>query len=81
MDDLVKKGAAVCLCGNGYPLAYTAKLGDVMPKIRAVPEGAIATWMDPITIDPATGKQAFDPGPLNRCGLNEWVLIKAWDGS
>ena len=81
LDALVKNGAANCLGGNGYPIAYTAKLRNVIPEIRSVSPESIATWMDPVLIDRETGKQTFDPGPLSRCSLDEWVLINAWDAS
>lgn len=33
LDDLVKADKAVSLGGNGYPIRYTAKTEDLIPKV------------------------------------------------
>src|SRR6266436_3712887 len=44
LDDLVRQEKAIDLGGNGYPMEYTAKAEQIIPRLRGEPPGAKAVW-------------------------------------
>ena len=84
IDHLVEQGSAFHLGGFGYPTTYTARIGDLRPKVLAGPPSANEVWgYDPgdILLDGWCGKTTIDHSALSTCSPDEWVLLEAWDES
>jgi hypothetical protein len=68
-DELVKRGKAIDLGGNGYPLKYSAIAECVIPHIGREDEFSHELF----------GKPAADRVALAQCRLDEWLIVEAWD--
>ena len=83
LDDLVKRGLAQDLGGNGYPCKYLAKAEVIIPNILPSPpinENAKPTLGDAYIIDT---KDSWDV-KINQevarsCNLSTTLMIEAWD--
>jgi hypothetical protein len=67
LDEMVKAGEAVGLGGNGYPLRFTAKAKNLIPKVS---ESLPAMRVVDIK---------FDKAVVDKCDPEEWLLVEAWD--
>ncbi len=77
IDDLVKRGLAVSLGGNGYPLSFTARIEHVRPEVLAGPPAARKVWHcdeGDILTETWEEKTTIDHEPLSECSPDEWVL-------
>jgi hypothetical protein len=85
IKDLVSKGEALSLGGDGYPMEYTAKASQVLPVIQDEPPEARPVWSLGVgdIIDPEKwlGKTTRYLEAINDCNPEEWLLIQAWDES
>lgn len=84
LDELVKRGHAIDLGGDGYPLRYTARAEHLIPRIAGGPPEARQTWMsgpEDIITDQWAGKTVIDRTAADACGPDEWLLVVAWDES
>ncbi len=69
LDDLVKQGNAVQLCGSGYPTSYTAKVEHVRPKILDEAPHAKTVWASEpgdVLTDKWCGKTTTDHATIAR---------------
>ena len=84
LDELVEKGQAIDLGGNGYPFYYTARADFLIPKVMGGPPGANKVWVcgpDDILTDKWEGRTVIDHDAAEACRTDEWLLVKAWDES
>jgi hypothetical protein len=84
LDDLVKRGEAVDLGGNGYPTEFTAKAFHIIPLIRDEPPLAKPYWSrdaGDIVLSGWEGKTTTNAEAIDACRPEEWLLIQAWDES
>jgi hypothetical protein len=84
LDELVEKGEAIHLGGNGYPPRYTAAAHHLIPRIiDALPEGRL-DWIygtSDILSDQWARSRVIDRAPAANCRPDEWLLVDAWDES
>ena len=84
IDELVNKGLASCLGGNGYPTKYTAQLKHLQETILGGPPHANQTWHHDegdVLTEKWLGKTTIDHAALSRCDPDQWVLLEVWDES
>ena len=84
LDDLSKEGRIVSLGGNGYPIRYTGKASELLPRVGGKPPEALETWVcgpNDIVTDAWAGKTTFDQAELDNCTPDEWLIVEAWDES
>jgi hypothetical protein len=83
VDEIVASGAAIAASANGYPSLYYAKAVDVVARLVAPPDATKAWISGPDDILGAkwAGRTVTDPGAIEACTPDEWLLIEAWDES
>ena len=83
LDSLVKRGDAVLLGGDGYPLRYTAKVLDLLPVLRDIPfENKV--WVagpQDILLSGWKGRTTIDQAKFSQCQPDEWLIVEVWDES
>jgi hypothetical protein len=82
--ELVELGKAKDLGGGGYPQRYSVLARDLIPELADEPPEARSTWVcgpSDIIGDKWDGKTVIDRDALASCGLDEWLLVEAWDES
>lgn len=85
LDEMVKMGRAELLGENGgYPVAYRALWGALMPALFACPE----VYRGPVVVDENHGilpgwytTKNFNRAAFVRCKLRDRMLIQCWDRS
>jgi len=83
LDELVTRGKAE-QGGNGYPLWYCAKAGDVLPLItNGLPEheGPFVIGEDYVLPGAATWDIEIDTEQIRICDPEQMLQIDAWDMS
>ena len=81
INELVKRGDAIDLGGNGYPSRYTATAEKLIPVITSGPPEARERWAadaGDVLTEKWDGATAI--GGV-KCRPDEWLLIEAWDES
>lgn len=82
LTELVRERRAVALGGDGYPVEFAARAGDVIPVILAGPPlarvGVVAGVGEILAPD---GRTASAPDVIAACRPDEWLLVQAWDES
>ncbi|MEI7890141.1 MAG: hypothetical protein WCI34_07505 [Actinomycetes bacterium] len=84
LADLAKEDRIVSLGGNGYPIRYTGKANELLPRVGDKPPEALAHWVcgpNDILTDAWAGKTTFDQTELDNCTPEEWLIVEAWDES
>ena len=84
LDALVADGKAIDLGGNGYPNRYTAEAGQLLPSVVDGPPAARPTLVcgpDDVLGPAWEGKTVIDREVADDCGMDEWLLVVAWDDS
>jgi hypothetical protein len=84
LDDLVSKGVAADLGGNGYPNRYTLPVGVVVSVLAGgLPRhsGPLVIGDDYVLPGGWTGNAQFDIAQLKSLDPNEILLVEAWDQS
>lgn len=84
IEELVKKGGATDLGGNGYPLRYTANAKNLTPIIMDGPPLAKETWSSDdgdVLLENWEGKTVLDKPEIEKCNPDEWLIIEAFDES
>lgn len=77
IDDLVRRGRALALGGNGYPYHYAVAARWLAPHALAVrpddrgPADPRSPWVDT--------RPFIDRDGLERCDPDEWLLVEVWD--
>ena len=83
LNDLVKRGLAQDLGGNGYPCKYSAKAEVILPKILPSPpinENAKITLGDNYILDSKENwKVKINQEAVKNCNISETLTIEAWD--
>lgn len=84
LDQLVARGTAVLLGGDGYPTCYTGPASAILPPVLAGPPDANKVWrMGECDVIGRrwSGQTAIDRSAAKRCRKDEWLLIEVWDES
>jgi len=84
LNELVKKGQAINLGGDGYPCRYTARAEHLIPPILGGPPEARGTWLfgvHDVVTEKWAGRTVTDRAVVGACAPDEWLLVEAWDES
>lgn len=84
IQELVHKGQAIHLGGNGYPLRYTVTKKYFVPIIKDGPPLAKKVWSSDegdILLEKWEGKTVLDKPEIEKCKPDEWLIIEAFDES
>jgi len=84
IDELVQKGKAIDLGGDGYPRRYTATAEHLIPGFIDGPQGAQDTLEceeSDILTEKREGKMVIDRVATAACRPDEWLMVEAWDKS
>ena len=84
LDELVKKGHAIDLGGNGYPSEYSAKASHIIPRLLDRPPLAKSVWTrdaGDIITPKWLGKTTTYSETIDACRYDEWLIVQAWDES
>jgi hypothetical protein len=74
INDLVAQQKAAHTGGGGYPIEYTARASDVLPRLSYEPP-------DDKTACPKASWARKDTEAIKACRPDEWLIIEAWDKS
>jgi hypothetical protein len=74
INDLLEQQKAVHIGGGGYPIEYTARAADVVPRLGDKPPDDKTAW-------PKASWTRKDTEAINACRPEEWLIIVAWDKS
>lgn len=79
---LVQDGRALALGGDGYPVEFAARAGDVIPTVLAgAPLARVGAIADAGDVLAADGRTVLAPDVLGACHPDEWLIVQAWDES
>lgn len=81
LEDLVAEGRAT-MGGNGYPVWFQARAGDILPRIQGGPpahEGPVVIGEDYVLPGSATWDLRLDRERMAACPAGEMLDIEAWD--
>jgi hypothetical protein len=70
LDNLVKENKAKHLGGNGYPISYAAKAGEILPLLTIESINLIGG-----------GNTRLKDDQITACSNGETLIIEAWDQS
>jgi len=84
LDELVKKGLAQDLGGNGYPNKYSGQASIILPKIVPVLpnyKGKFVIGDDYVLEGGENREIRINQSKIDACSPDEKLLIEAWDRS
>lgn len=83
LNGLVAAGKAT-VDGNGYPLWYEGKSGDILPIITNGPpphDGPMTIGDDHVTPKGWLGHVKLDHARIGNCDSEELIVVEVWDQS